>query len=74
MDEAEIAVCGLVVSCCQPSGVFEFVEATLDHVSQGVDCGINGQLDQSVPLGRDHRDTAAPLHIFANEVSIDVLP
>ena len=73
MDEAEIAVCGFIVSCCQPSGVFELVEATLDHVSQGVDCVIDGQLDQPVPLGRDHRGAAALFHIFANKVSIIAL-
>ena len=70
MDEAEIAVGGFVVSCCQPSGIFELVEAALDHVAQGVDCGIDGQLDQPVALGRDHGDAAAPFHVFANEVSV----
>ena len=70
MDEAEVAVSGFVVSRCQPSGIFELVEAALDHVAQGVDCGIDGQLDQAVALGRDHRDAATPFHVFANEVSI----
>ena len=70
MDEAEIAVGGLIVSGCQPSGVLQLVKATLDHVAQGVDGGIDGQLDEPVALGRDHRDTTATFHIFANEVSI----
>ena len=70
MDEAEVAVGGLVVSGCETAGVFELVEAAFDHVAQGVDCGIDGQLDEPVALGRDHRDTAALLHIFANEVSV----
>jgi hypothetical protein len=68
--EAKVAVCGFVISGCQSSGVFELVEAAFDHVAQGIDGGIDRQLDQPVPLGRDHRDTAAPLHILPNEVSI----
>lgn len=73
MDKAEVAVGGFIVSGCQPSGILELVEAALDHVAQSVDGGIDGELDQAVPLGRDHRDTAAPLHIFANEVSVITL-
>ena len=53
MDEAERAVGGFVVSGGQPSGVFELVEASFDHVAQGVDVGIDRQLDQPVTLGRD---------------------
>ena len=70
MDEAEIAVGGFVVTGRQPSGVFELVEASLDHVTQGVDRGIDGELDQPVPFGRDHRGAAALLHIFTPNVSI----
>ena len=70
MDKAEVAVGGFVVPGCQPSSVFELVEAAFDHVAQGIDRGIDGQLDQPVALGRDHRSAAALLHIFANEVSI----
>lgn len=73
MDEAKVAVGGFVVSGRQPSGIFEFVEAALDPVSQSVDGSINRQLDQPVALGRDHRDAAAFLHIFANEVSVIAL-
>jgi hypothetical protein len=70
VDEAKIAVGGFIISCCQPPGIFELVEAAFDHVAQGVDGGIDGELDKSVPLGRDHGDTAALFHIFTNEVSI----
>jgi len=70
VDEAEVAVGGFVIAGCQSAGVLEFVEAAFDHVAQSVDCGIDRELDQPVPLGRDHRGAAAPLHIFANEVSI----
>lgn len=73
MDESEIAIGGFVVTGCQPSGIFELVEAAFDHVAQGIDCGIDGQLDQAVPLGRDHGNAAALLHIFANEVCIIAL-
>lgn len=73
MDEAEIAIGGFIVAGCQPSGILELVEAALDHVAQGIDRGIDRQLDQAVSLGRDHGDAAAPLHIFANEVSIIAL-
>jgi hypothetical protein len=68
--EAEVAVGGFVVSGCQPSGILELVEAAFDHVAQGIDGGVDGKLDEPVALGRDHRRAAAPLHIFANEVSI----
>ena len=70
VDDAEIAVSGFVVSGSEPPGIFELVEAALDHVAQGVDCGIDGQLDQPVALCRDHRDAAAPFDVFSNEVSI----
>ena len=73
MDEAEVAVGGFIVTGSQPSGIFELVEAAFDHVAQGVDGGIDGQLDQPVALGRDHGGAATPLHIFANEVSIIAL-
>ena len=52
MDEAEIAVGGFVISGSEPPGVLELVEAALDHVSQGVDGGIDRDLDEAVPLGR----------------------
>ena len=70
MDEAEIAVGGFVVACCQPAGILELVEAAFDHVAQGIDGVIDGKLDQPVPLGRDNGDAATLFHIFANEVSV----
>lgn len=73
MDEAEVAIGGFVVTGCQPSSIFELVEAAFDHVAQGIDCGIDGQLDRPVPLCRDHGGAAAPLHIFSDEVSIIAL-
>lgn len=73
MDEAEVAVGGFIVAGCQPTSILELVEAAFDHVAQGIDRGIDGQLDQAVSFGRDHRGAAAPLHIFANEVSVIAL-
>ena len=73
MDEAEVTVGCFIVSGCEAAGIFELVEAPFDHVAQGIDCGIDGKLDQSVPLGWDHRDTAALFHIFTNEVSVIAL-
>jgi len=73
VDEAEVAVCGFVVSCCESAGIFEFVKAAFDHVAQGIYGRIDRELDQAVPLGRDHRDTAALFHILTNEVSIIAL-
>ena len=70
MDEAEVAVGGTIIAGCQPSGIFELVGAAFDHVAQGIDGGIDGQLDQPISLGRDHRGAAARFHIFTNEVSI----
>jgi len=73
VDEAEVAVCSFIVAGCQSSGILELVKAAFDHVTQGIDSGIDRQLDQAVALGRDHGGAAAPLHIFANEVSIIAL-
>lgn len=69
MDEAEVAVSGVLVAGCKFLGVFELVEAAVDDVAQGIDGGIDRQLDQPVPLGRDDRDAATLLHIFPHEVS-----
>jgi hypothetical protein len=70
VDEAKVAVGGFIVSGCEAAGIFKLVEAAFDPVAQSVDCGIDGKLDQSVPLGWNHRDTAALFHIFTNEVSV----
>ena len=53
MDEAEVAVGGFVVAGCETTGVFEFVEAPLDHFTQRVDGGIDGQSAKPVVLGAD---------------------
>ncbi len=68
MDEAEIAVGGFVVSGGEAAGVFELVEASLDHVAQSIDGGNDGKLDEPVALGRDHRDAAAFCSIRADSV------
>ena len=64
MDEAKVIVGSFVIPGGELSCVLEFVEAAFDHVAQGIDGRIDWELDQAVPLGRDHRDTAAPLHIL----------
>ena len=44
MDEAEAAVGSFVMAGCKAPGIFELVEAAFDHVAQGMDCGIDGQI------------------------------
>lgn len=70
MDESEIAAGGFVIAGCKSPGVFQLVEAAFDHVAQGVDRGIDGQLDQAVALGRDHRHTATIFHVLTNKISV----
>jgi len=64
---------GFVVSRCEAPGVFQFVEATLDDVAQGVNGGIDGHLDQAISFGWEHCQAAAAFHVLANEVSIIAL-
>ena len=71
MYEAEVAVCGFVVADCETAGIFELVEAALYHVTKSIDGGIDRQLDQPVSLGWDHRDTAAPRHVYASVRSMN---
>ena len=73
MDEAEVAIGGFVISGRQLSGVFELIEASFDHVAQGIGAGVDWQLDYPIALGWDHRGAAASLYIFANKVSIIAL-
>ena len=73
MDEAEIAVGGFVISGGETPGVLELVEATLDHVAQGVDVGIDRELHEAVAPCRDHREAPAPFHILPNEISVIAL-
>jgi hypothetical protein len=63
MDEAEAAVGSLLVSGCKAPGVSQLVEAARGHIGQCVDRGIDGQLDQAVPLGRDYRRAATVFHV-----------
>ena len=58
------------MSCGESLGIFELDESALDHVAQGVGCGIDRKLVQAITLGRDHRGAAALLHVFANKASI----
>ena len=70
MDEAKVAVTGVVIAAGKSRGVFEPVEPAFDNVAQGIDGGIDRQHDQPVPLGRDDSNAATLLHIFAHEVSV----
>ena len=60
MDQAEIAVSGFVISCCQAPGIFEFVEASLDHIAQRLNRWVDGQLELAIALCRYHCCCAAP--------------
>ena len=71
MDEAKVAVTGVVIAAGKSRGVFEPVEPAFDNVAQGIDGGIDRQ---PVPIGRDDSDAATLLHIFAHEVSVIPLP
>jgi hypothetical protein len=48
VDEGEVAVGGFIVAGGKSPRVFDLVEAAFDHVAQGIDGGIDRQLDQSV--------------------------
>ena len=73
MDQAKIAFGGFVVPGYEASGVFQFVQAALDLVAHGIDCGIDGELDPAASLGRDHGEATTAFHILANEVSVIAL-
>jgi hypothetical protein len=73
MDEAEVAAGGLLVSGCKATGVFQLVEAALCHNGQRVNCGIEGELDQAVPLGLDYRHAATVFHALINEINVGAL-
>ena len=70
MDEAKAAVSGFVIAGGKSRGVFKPFEPAFDNVAQVIDGGINRQLDQPVPLGRDDSDAATLLYIFAHKVSV----
>jgi len=70
VDKAEIAIGSFIIPRCEAPGVFQLVEAAFDHVAQGVNGGIDGQLDQAVSFGWDHCQAAAAFHVLANRVSV----
>ena len=70
MDEAKVAVTGVVIAAGKSRGVFEPVEPAFDNVAHGIDGSTDRLLEQPVPLGRDDSDAATLLHIFAHEVSV----
>jgi hypothetical protein len=41
VDQTEVVVGRFIVAGSQPSSVFELVEAALDNIAQGIDCGID---------------------------------
>lgn len=43
----------LVVSCCDPSEVFELAKEALDEIAVSIDGAVDGALDFSVALGGD---------------------
>ena len=70
MDKSKVACRRFVVAGCQPSGIFKFVEATLNLISQGVDIAIDRNLYFPVFARRDHGIATPAFHIFANEIRI----
>ena len=70
LDEAAVAVGGLVVASCDASGVLQAVEASLDAVAQGVDMGVDALADLAGPAGGDDGDAAPGLHVLADRIGI----
>ena len=70
LDEAAVAVGGLVVASCDASGVLQAVEASLDPVAQGVDVGVDALTHLAVPAGGDDCDAAPVLHVLADRVGV----
>ncbi len=73
MYEAEVTFGSFIVSGCEPSGVFEFVEAALDAIAQRIDVTIDRDLGFTVAFHWNNGDTAPLFHIFANKVGIIAL-
>ncbi len=69
MDEVCIAD-GLVISCCQSSGIFEFVEAALEDVSQCADGTIDLNLDKPIFFVGIMINSPRPSYIIANEMDV----
>lgn len=59
-----------IISGCHSSGVFKFVEAAFDAISQSIDVAVAGCLDFAVALHGDNGDTATFLHILPDKISV----
>jgi hypothetical protein len=70
MDEAKITCCGFVVSGCQPSGTFEFVEAAFNLVSQSINMSIKGNYLFAVSPSWNDRRTTLIDDVLANVIRI----
>ena len=70
MNEAGEGLGELVVSGCEPSRVFETIEASFDSVSKRVDRAVDFDLNAPVLFRRDDRRAAALLDIGADFVGI----
>lgn len=70
MDEAEIAVCGLVVSGGEASRAFQLVDGAFDPVSHGIDEIVDRDERLSVLSARNDGRCASPFEIGANVVAV----
>ena len=66
MDKSKVACRRFVVAGCQPSGIFKFVGATLNLISQGVDIAIDRNLYFPVFARRDHGIATPAFHRLCN--------
>lgn len=70
MNEAEVAIGGFIISGGEVRGIFELAEAPFNHVAQGINGRIDGQLDLAIALCRYRCRSTTSFHIFTNKVSI----
>ena len=70
MNEAEIAVSGLVVAGCQAAGAFQLVEAALHSVSEGVGDGIDRNSLFPVDLAGDDGSATTPCDHRADVIAV----
>jgi hypothetical protein len=73
VNEAEIACCCFVVSCCEAPGAFEFVETTLNLVAQGIDKPINRNDLLSIGSGRNDSCATALFDSGSNVIGVIAL-
>jgi hypothetical protein len=69
-DEAEKADGCMVISGCDSTAVFEAVDEPLDAIAHGVDCAVEGVLDQSIALGWDFRPAITGSNVVADRIAI----